>query len=157
MRNVQQYVITIIVAGIVVSVVNTLSENRGVIGRSIRMICGLLLISSIFSPIGSLDFSHLFQSFSDIKYEAEKYVIDGQNDATIATQNIIKHNVVTYICDKAMLLGLDPEVEVTMGEVDPYVPDVVRISVIASPNAKQQLQQCIAKDLGIPKENLIWN
>ena len=111
---------------------------------------------TVISPWTKLRFEDISSYFADIQTDADQIIGEGEEIAADATVAIIKKQVEAYILDKAHSLDIDIEVEVAFAELRPLVPDAVTIKGAVSPYAKLQLQQMIADDLGIPKENQMW-
>jgi hypothetical protein len=56
----------------------------------------------------------------------------------------------------ASKLGAKVQVEITVQEQIPYLPQNVIISGAVSPLTKQRLSAAIEKDIGLPEESQIW-
>jgi hypothetical protein len=69
---------------------------------------------------------------------------------------IIKENLEAYILDKASALQLDVDVDIVLTEDLPPAPDSVTIIGNASPYNKQVFQAFLVEEIGIPKEQQIW-
>ena len=71
-------------------------------------------------------------------------------------RTIIKGETEAYILDKAASLGVELEVDVLLEDMYPMAPKTVRLSGSVSPYVRNRLQNIIAEELGISKENQIW-
>ena len=157
MSLIGQYILSVIACGLICSVVLSFFAKNNITAGVLRMVCGLLMVTTILSGFLRIDFSGLYNPFNDVLDDAEFYSQSGSIAAEKATGDIIKENITSYISAKAAALGMEPEIDITMQEDDPCYPDTVTISVVASPYSKQQLKYYIEKEIGIPEERQIWN
>ncbi len=156
MDEVKQYVISLLTAALLCSVVNVWIPSKGSGGALVRLISGILITITMISPLVNIriqDFSDMFLEYSD---SGRDYAQSGKEQAAMAMGEIIKQQTEAYILDKAACMGLDLEVEVTLSETDPIIPDTVMLKGQVSPYAKMQLISTIEDQLGIIREKQIW-
>ena len=156
MDEVKQYVISLLTAALLCSVVNVWIPSKGSGGALVRLISGVLITITMISPLVNIriqDFSDMFLEYSD---SGQDYAQSGKEQAAMAMGEIIKQQTEAYILDKAACMGLDLEVEVTLSETDPIIPDTVMLKGQVSPYAKMQLISTIEDQLGIIREKQIW-
>lgn len=156
MDEVKQYVISLLTAALLCSVVNVWIPSKGSGGALVRLISGILITITMISPLVNIriqDFSDMFLEYSD---SGQDYAQSGKEQAAMAMGEIIKQQTEAYILDKAACMGLDLEVEVTLSETDPIIPDTVMLKGQVSPYAKMQLISTIEDQLGIIREKQIW-
>lgn len=156
MEGIRQYLLTIVAAAIVCSVVTNIVGKNGANAAVVKLLTGLFLAVTVISPWTKMQIID-FSAYADgLSAQAEDAAAYGESIANEEMSAIIKSRTEAYILDKAASLGLDLTVEVTVSGSNPPQPYTVTIHGAAAPYAKQQLQNMIANDLGIPEENQLW-
>ena len=156
MDGIRSYLISVICAAIICSIVATISSKKSANSAIIQMISGLFLAITMISPLVKIrlsDYSHYFDSFS---MDAEMVVTMGEKAAAEEMRAIIISQTEAYILDKAVSMDAVIDVEVKLNDDYPPVPCEVTISGSVSPYAKETLSRYIANDLGISKEDQYW-
>ncbi len=156
MEFIKQYLLSITAAAIICSLAISLIGKKGAYAAVIKLICGLFLALTAFSPLTGIQITDFSSYLSDLTNSADSAVFAGQHTANEATATIIKSETEAYILDKASSMGLNIEVEVTVSDTSPPAPVCIRISGTISPYAKQQLRSIISSDLGIPEDKQTW-
>lgn len=157
MDSIRQYLLTIIIASIICSLLIAIAGKKGSQGTVIKLLCGLFLAMTMLNPwtnLHSIDFSSSMQAFQN---DAEHYVEEGKQIAYNDFYTSIKSQTEAYILDKASSLGVKLTVEVKLSETDPPKPNFVTITGAVSPYIKKQLSEIIAEDLAILEEYQKWN
>jgi len=152
MRN---YILSIVATAIFCTITNKLFEEKTAIGKTVRLLGGILLSVAIIAPVTKISFENIGNYFNDISLTAEYYAAQGEASAKESMLRIIKDNSEAYILDKANGLGLEIAVEVEVG-ADDMIPNRVTISGTVSPYAKEVMGTYMEDTLGIPKENQQW-
>ena len=152
MRN---YILSIVATAIFCTITNTLFEEKTAIGKTVRLLGGILLSVAIIAPVTKISFDNIGNYFNDISLTAEHYAAQGEDSAKESMLRIIKDNSEAYILDKANGLGLEIAVEVEVG-ADDMIPNGVTISGTVSPYAREVMGTYMEDTLGIPKENQKW-
>ena len=143
------YLLGVIAAALLVSVLNTL----GGAGQGTRKLVGGLLVAlAVFRPLGELELT--IPELEQYRRDAQAAVEDGQNQASLARAERISEDCGAYILTKAAELGLQAEVEVTLGTEG--LPEAVTIRAAASPAERQELTTALVRELGIEKEAIAW-
>ena len=154
METVKQYLLGILCAALVCSVLTTVIGKNKTIGSIIKMLCGIFLAVTVVSPITNWNFSNLDilpdEWDSDVASDAGIYYSTEQMGA------IIKDQTQAYILDKAKQMGVDINIDVTLDSTYPYAPDSVVLSGVIGPYNKHRLMQIISEDLAIPEDKQIW-
>lgn len=151
-----EYIIRVIAVALICGVITTLTDKKGAATSLIRMLCGIFLALTVLAPITNirlLDFQSLTE---DVSRDGAAAVAIGEEMAAEARRTFIKEQARTYILDKAALLQLELEVEVTLSQEYPYKPESVQIRGSASPYGKTRLASAIEEGLGIRKEDQHW-
>lgn len=156
MGAVGQYLLSIIAAALLAGISALFFEKKDLTGAVIKVICGILLVVTIISPLKDIR----IQSFRDVIPDndlIESAVQNGKNAAkSMCTENI-KQQTEEYILKKANALDAQITVEVILSESEDAMPARVIINGTVSPYVKTSLQQIISQDLGIDKEDQVWN
>ena len=156
MEQIGQYLLSVTAVCFLLSLVQSVLPN-GVGKRTVTMTGGLLLILAVLSPAAKPDAMSFAQILSRTRMEMEEMRtgIAVENRALLAA--IIKEKTEAYVCDKAVGLGVEVTVQVTLQDEAgyPYPCHVVLAGRIA-PAEQQQLSRMITEDLGIPPEEQEW-
>jgi len=152
----KDYVLSIIVAGVVCAITQSLLNKRTAVGKILRILTGILMVITVISPIADIRFLNITDYIDGLSLEVDAYVADGKTMAQESIGGIIKSQVEAYILDKATNMNLELAVEVELDDSNNSVPCGVTINGDASPYAKQVLQTYIAETLGIAKEKQMW-
>lgn len=156
MDDIRQYLISVIAVTLICGILTGLLGKESSGYTIARLISGLLIAFTVISPILDVDL-HNILNFTDTLYQSgEMAAQDGQRISETAMQTIIKSETEAYILDKAASLGVELEVDVLLEDTYPMAPKSVRVSGSISPYGRNWLQNVIAEELGISKENQIW-
>ncbi len=140
----------------IVGILLGLLDSKSATGTLIRMVCGLFLTIAAIKPVCGFHFEDISIFMQSFDTAAQAASAEGQQMANRTRAEFIKAEAEAYILDKASSYGLQLEVQVTLAEDNPQLPQFVRLTGDASPYARSQLQISIANELGIPKERQIW-
>lgn len=152
MEGLRQYIISVVAAALLCSIVTALMP-AGRTEQIMRMVCGLFLAYTVLRGVTGLDLQ--MPDWVDLTAtDARQAAALGESLGEDALAQVIKAQTEAYILDKAAALGLALEVEITLDESG--VPQSVMLRGQASPYERQQLQNTIARELGIAKENQRW-
>lgn len=156
MTDVCVYLLTIVAAAVFCSVIKRIAGNKGTTGKVFELLLGVFLFITAVSPWAKLKFADLSLYIDELEVDASGYVMDGVEAAALASSDIIKSQTESYILNKAALLGMEVEVNVTLSDTEPGVPEAVSITGTASPYLKRQLQAFISQNIGIPEDMQTW-
>lgn len=152
MEALRQYIISVVAAALLCGIVTGLMP-QGRSSQIIRMVCGLFLAYTVLAGLTGLDLQIPDWDVLAVT-DARQAAALGESLGEVALTQVIKEQTEAYILDKAAALGLSLEVEVSLDESQ--VPQSVVLEGQASPYERQQLQNTIARELGIAKENQQW-
>ena len=156
MENIRAYLLSIVTASFICSIVISLLPKDSAQKGLIRMICGLFLAMTAISPFSNFRTKNINDFWTDIQTESDVVTMRGESMANDAYNNIIKEKSEAYILDKASVMGLNIDVEVTLSDTVPSSPYSVEVTGAISPYYKNKLQEIIANDLAIPEDRQIW-
>lgn len=149
------YIYSISVAALFCGIVSGLLKDTGLY-PVVKLATGLFLAIHILQPLGSISIDNLADIPFTTETDGEQYAQQGAYASQNAMAAIILERTRTYILDIAESMELDITVEVSLNGENPPAPESVRITGQVSPYDKLRLEEIIAEQLNIPKENQIW-
>ena len=155
MDDLKRYFLTIIAASVICFVATGLTGKKGTTSALIRMICGLFMVLTVIKPFANIRLDDFTIGFTGVE-EHHSVVSYGESVAQEEMSSIIKEQVTAYILDKATALHMDVSVEVVMSASQPCLPEKVTITGTVSPYGKQRMEEVLSGELGIAKENQLW-
>lgn len=156
MEVLSNYILSVIAAALVVSMVSALSDTKSTTGNLIKLVGGVFLAMTLMQGFRYIDIERLFDKLEFYEVESESAAAFGENMSAESLKTIIKSRTESYILDKARLYRANLTVEVTLSHDRIPIPISVRLQGNVSPFAKYQLQQLIENDLAISKEDQLW-
>lgn len=155
MEALAQYIYSVSGAGLICAVLRHMTKATSQAGIC-RLLTGVFMLLTLLLPLGDIHFDGLPAMYPDVSLEAERAVSEGKESYQNALAQSISHRTQAYILDKGARLGVSLTVQVELSKDPMPVPVRVRLSGNVSPYAKSRLQQILANELGIPKEDQIW-
>ena len=155
MTDTAEYIYSISVAGLFCGIISGLLKNTGLYSV-VKLATGLFLAVHILQPLGNFSMGTLPEFSFAIESEAKRYAAEGASSSQSAMEAIIMERTRTYILNIAESMGLMITVEVALNGENPPIPESVRITGEVSPYDKLRLEEIIAENLNIPKENQTW-
>lgn len=152
----KEYILSIVIAAIICAISGVLLPENTAVGRISKLLCGILLVVTIVSPLLNVSFQKVSDYISDFTASADIWVEEGNETARTQIDAIIKEKTEAYILDKANQMGLQIAVEVSLDENNHSIPSSVTVSGSISPYTKEVLSDYIATTLDIAKEKQIW-
>ena len=149
------YFLSVICSAILCGILTGLLEKKETPGKILRLICGVFLSFTVIRPITDVKLDSLSLINDAWISEGEAASATGADSSAQAIRAIIKQETGAYILDKAISLDGERAAEVILDEA--CIPCGVVLEGKISSQGKQKLEQLIAEDLGIPKEEQIWN
>lgn len=153
----REYLLSVVAASLLSAVLLSLTP-RGAAQRTLRFLCGLLLLLTALGPLARLDWERLASSFSSARFEAERTAREVETGSEELIAAIIKERTEAYIWDKAEAAGASPRrvtAEVRTGEGGPY-PCGVTIAARCTEGQKRRLAAWIERELAIAPEKQEW-
>lgn len=155
-NNIRGYLLGVIGAAIICSIVKRLMGEKGPNAALTNLIAGVFMVFTLIRPLTSVEISGIDHWADGFREDAAQAVAQGEDQTRKALAQFITERTQAYILDKAQTLNAVLEVEVTLSDDDIPVPVKVRLEGKVSPYAKGRLEAIIIEDLGIEKENQIW-
>ena len=149
------YILSVICAAFLCAIVSAMVDKKSTVGVILKLICGIFLTFTVVKPITEIQLNDLDFLSWDLAQEAEAVSNMGASQAQSELTAIINRELCAYILDKAQDFGGTLSVEVSLD--DACIPVSVVLTGTISSAGKDKLIQILIEDLGIAKENQIWN
>lgn len=156
MGTVRAYILSVIASSVICGCVQMLIDKKSPSFTLVRTLCGIYMAFVLIVPLQRIDFSVYGNYFSGFAEEANSAVTSGKNIALQEQTKRIKEQSQSYILDKAVSLGANITVEVTLSNHIPPIPSRITIKGAVSPYVKKVLTDYIKEQLGIPEEAQVW-
>lgn len=153
MQQLGQYVVSLTAAALISGILLSLFPE-GTMRTLLRLVCGTVLAVTALAPLTDLKLPDLDSVMQDYLPEGQAASDLGEDMARAERQELIKLGLEAYILDKAEAAGCQVLPTVTLdGEGNPV--SVILTGEVTT-SQRQQLEEVITKDLGIPKEDQQW-
>ena len=156
MDSIRSYILSVIASSIICACVQMLIDKKHPSAALVRTLCGIYMAFILIVPLQKIDFSIYDNYFSGFMDSATNAVAIGEDIASQEQAKIIKEQSQAYILDKAVSLGANVTVEVTLSGETPPIPSGITIKGAVSPYVRNVLMNYIEEQLGIPKEAQKW-
>ena len=156
MQEIRKYILSLVAAALICSIVKILIDNNSTHGKVIFLICGIFLTITVIAPLVDIQIPNLELFTNSFMEEAENAAAYGKGLANNEYRSIIKSTAESYILEKASSMNATIEVDITLDEID-AIPKYVSISGDVSPYVKQNLSNYLKDTLDIPEEHQKWN
>ena len=156
-EGLESWVRALAAAGLFTGAVLTLAPG-GKLGRTLRLICALLLLAVLLSPLGRLDYSAYAEELSRQRLRGADLSGRGQQEALRLLGSIIQEKTEAYILDKAAerkLPAVKVRVTLAPGEEVPY-PWSAELWM-ENGEADAFLTDVLEGELGIPRARQLWH
>lgn len=157
MGAVRGWLLTVIGASLICALADALMPP-GAVRRVGRLVCGLVLLGAILSPLTQLDLSSGQRWLEDYLASLEAREEDLTETVNSQMKVIIEQEYAAYIVDKAARLGVacSVQVECALSEEGLYLPARVRVSGALTEKERAQIAQIIQEDLGVPQSEQLY-
>lgn len=156
MTSVGEYLLSVIAAAIVCSMISALLPGKNAVNAIIKVTSGVLLTVTVVSPIIQLDFTGLTGTITDYFNDGKAIASYGQAICQEDICEIIEGRFVEYINQMADENGVKLNVQIVVDSAL-LKPTQIVLTGAVSPYVKQKMQNSITKELGISEVNIIWN
>ena len=150
------YILTIILAAIFVSVLQILSPGKGVASVGIRFVASIFLVVVAIKPLVDIRIGDAANYISGIETDASYIIAAAQEKTDSEIVEVIKERAETYISDMALEFGADIEVSFVIQKEKPYWPERVTITGAIAPLVRERISSVLERDFNLPKEAQIW-
>lgn len=153
MVNWKMHLISIIVSALICSIISQLIANEK--RKSlIHMISGTILAISILYPLSGIRLNDLLMMPFPEKNSAEYYIAEGKKTALEAQERFIKEACEAYVLNEAQAPESKVMVKFTLNT--DLIPVFAELIGEVDTDMQVRLENILAEDLDIPKENQKW-
>lgn len=143
----------------VISAVCLAITPEGRTKRVVRLCCGLVTLLCLLSPLAGrkIDIS---DKLAQVKWETEEIMSQARDSEQTLTRAVIQEKYGAYISDKGIKLGLDiteVSVKVKWNSGGYWYPTGAEITGTGDAPAKEELERCIASELGVDRNEIYWS
>lgn len=156
MEGVREYLLSVTAGAMLCGILGSLIGEKGSLSGLYRLISGLFLCFVVISPLADISVSEINDFAGNILSEGDAAAREGEEAQGQMLRQIITDEIRAYIMDKARSYGTEIQVDVTLSEDSPPVPEGCTIRGNVSPYVRQQLKKILITDLGIPEEGQLW-
>lgn len=156
MQEIRKYILSLVAAALICSIVKILIDNNTTHGKIIFLICGIFLTITVITPLVDIQIPSFELFTNSFIAEAEGASSYGKGIADNEYRSIIKSTTESYILEKASSMNATIEVDILLDEID-AVPKFISISGDVSPYVKQNLSNYLKDIFAIPEEHQKWN
>lgn len=150
------YILSVVASAVICGSVRAFFDKKGASDTLIRSVCGIYMAFILIAPLKNVDFSVYADYFSGFNEEADAVVNRGEEMALSYQREIIKERIEAYILDKAVSLGAEVSVFVTLSDTAPPKPIKISVKGAVSPYVKSVLKAYLKEQFGIPEEAQTW-
>jgi hypothetical protein len=150
------YILSVVASALICGSVRTFFDKKGGSETLIRSVCGIYMAFVLIAPLKNVDFSVYSDYFAGFSEEAEAVVNRGEEIALSQQRKFIKERIEAYILDKAVSLGAEVSVSVTLSDTAPPKPIKISVKGAVSPYVKSVLKAYLKEQFGIPEEAQTW-
>lgn len=157
-EGLESWVRALAAAGLFTGAVITLAPG-GKAGKTLRLVCALLLMAVLLSPLGRMDFSACAEELSRQRLLGSDLSGRGEQEALRLLGSIIQERTEAYILDKAAQLEVPAvKVRVTLvpGEEVPW-PWSAELWLKGPGEEDPLLAEVMEGELGIPRTRQVWH
>lgn len=157
MVAVRSWLLAVIAAALLCAVADALMPP-GAVKRVGRLVCGLVLIGAILSPLAALDLEGNQRWLEGYLVSVQTRETELEETVNSQIKVIIEQRYAAYIVDKAAELGLTcrARVECRLSEDGLYLPVRTEITGSMTADVQGKLIRLIQSDLGVPAESQIY-
>ena len=157
-EGLESWVRALAAAGLFTGAVLTLAPG-GRSGKALRLICALLLLAVLLSPLGRLDYDAYAEELSRRRLLGLDLSAKGEAESLCLLGTVIQQRTEAYILDQAAALGIrvaEARVTLAAGEEVPY-PWSAEVWLEEEASGKQALENILEGELGIPPRRQVWH
>ena len=154
---VRSWLLAVISVSLLCAVAGALMPQGGV-KRVGRLVCGLVLLAAVLSPLTELDVEAGQRWLASFMADVSGQEAELRETVNSQMKTIIEQKYAAYIVDKATRLGLTCSARVECRETEEglYLPVRAEVTGSWTVGAQDRLSQVLSEDLGIPAQSQIY-
>lgn len=152
------WIVSIICTAVLCAVAISLTP-KGRVLSALKLVCGLVMVFAIVSPLKQLDFSEYSKYMAKYEDRAAELSSSGNEYGDKMNRTIIEDKCAAYILDKAESYGAELSSVSVAAEwsMDGYwYPISCNIAYSCSDDLKESISSSVEAELGIAKERQTW-
>ncbi|MEF9970982.1 MAG: stage III sporulation protein AF [Oscillospiraceae bacterium] len=146
-------------AALISTLAMALTPN-GKVKNVLRIICGIVLIIAIISPLISTKIPAMSMDFGKYRKEAEELIQNAENSNSTMSRAIIEQDCEAYISDKAQSMDIKLytiNVQAKWSDGGYWYPFEAELKADISQQEKNRIANMIEAELGISSERQYWS
>lgn len=147
------YVIRLVCTAMLCGICLSLLEE-GTLRQAARLLCGVILAAAALVPFSYFQLPALESTGEEYLRSAQAAAAMGEDLARTERSRIIKQQLQSYIQDKALAMGAQITVDLTL--TPEGYPVSARIHGTASPEIRREIGKLLKSELGITEEAQQW-
>ena len=157
MIRIRKYLLSVAAASLLTSLLPALLP-KGKIQKVEAFIGSLVLILTILSPVVKLNASSIRKAMESYQIDLQDTQRGIEKKSRGVLEELISQRCEEYIWDKAAQMGLQLEIEITVGG-NPDIPVPVSASMVGVCSQEDQavLSKILEEELGIPRNKQEWS
>lgn len=157
MIRIRKYLLSVAAASLLTSLLPALLP-KGKIQKVESFIGSLVLILTILSPVVKLNASSIRKAMESYQIDLQDTQRGIEKKSRGVLEELISQRCEEYIWDKAAQMGLQLEIEITVGG-NPDIPVPVSASMVGVCSQEDQavLSKILEEELGIPRNKQEWS
>lgn len=157
MIRIRKYLLSVAAASLLTSFLPALLP-KGKIQKVESFIGSLVLILTILSPVVKLNASSIRKAMESYQIDLQDTQRGIEKKSRGVLEELISQRCEEYIWDKAAQMGLQLEIEITVGEnSDIPVPVSASMVGVCSQEDQAVLSKILEEELGIPRNKQEWS
>lgn len=157
MIRIRKYLLSVAAASLLTSLLPALLP-KGKIQKVESFIGSLVLILTILSPVVKLNASSIRKAMESYQIDLQDTQRGIEKKSRGALEELISQRCEEYIWDKAAQMGLQLEIEITVGgNSDIPVPVSASMVGVCSQEDQAVLSKILEEELGIPRNKQEWS
>ena len=157
-ESLESWVRALAAAGLFTGAVLTLAPGKRS-GKVLRLVCALLLLAVLLSPLVRLDYDAYAEELSRQRLLGLDLSAKGEAESLRLLGSVIQQRTEAYILDQAAALGIrtaEAKVTLAAGEEVPY-PWSAEVWLEGETAGREALGEILEGELGIPPRRQIWH
>ena len=155
MDAIKSYLLSVTAAAVICSAVLALTSKKDTTSTMIRLLTGIFMTYTILNPLIDIKPWKLEYISDGIVEDAENLIFQGKKIASKEVSEHIKTTLEAYILDKASSMQVELNAEISYDHNNGVINGVI-LKGNVSPYAKEILASYITDELGISREDQIW-
>lgn len=156
MSRTGEYIFTIVLAAMFVSILRMLLPGKGATSSLMRLAAGAFIVMVTIKPLVDIRIDDMTDYFTIIEADASQIITDAQRQTAYNIAEVITERAEAYISDIALEYGAKIDVHFEIQNISPFSPERVTITGAVSPLIRENISKILEKEFNLPKEVQTW-